>query len=436
MTIPRLLGSVTPAAPDAVAVETLVLLPSLGTTTELWDAALPPLRAALPGFRILRVDLPGHGASPAAREPFTMGELAEGVLRLVDELGGGRFHVAGVSLGGSVAIELAASAPERVQSLTAFASGARIGEPSGWADRAAAVRASGTASLVVGSASRWFAPDYLAANPDGPGGRALKLLVEVDDESYARCCEALGSFDRRATAGSITAPSLFVGGGHDGVTTTAAMRELASSVPGARFAEIADAAHLPPLERPAESAALLAGHIAGASQAAAASAVQAQPADPATRGMAVRRAVLGDAHVDAANAAITPETAVFQDFITRYAWGEVWDREELSRRERSIATLASLVTGGHEAETRMHVRAALRNGLSRGEIAEVMLHTALYAGLPAANTALGIARGVFAELDADGGPDAEPAASAAPAAPATTADTPPQDGPTPEEHDG
>ncbi|RXZ67752.1 4-carboxymuconolactone decarboxylase [Agromyces albus] len=116
--------------------------------------------------------------------------------------------------------------------------------------------------------------------------------------------------------------------------------------------------------------------------------------------MAVRRAVLGDAHVDAATAAITPETAAFQDFITRYAWGEIWAREQLSRRERSIATLASLVTGGHEAEIRMHVRAALRNGLTTAEIAEVMLHTALYAGLPAANTALGIAREVFAELDA------------------------------------
>ena len=247
MTIPRLLGAVTPAAPDAVAVETHEQLPSLGTTTELWDAALPAQRAALPTFRILRVDLPGHGASPAAREPFTMAELAQGVLRLVDELGGGRFHVAGVSLGGAVAIELAASAPERVQSLTAVASGARIGEASGWADRAAAVRASGTASLVVGSASRWFAPDYLAANPEGPGGRALKLRVDVDDEAYARSCEALATVDRRAPAGSTTAPSLSVSGAHAEITTPAALRELAAAEAGADFAEIADAAHLPPL---------------------------------------------------------------------------------------------------------------------------------------------------------------------------------------------
>nr|WP_304439093.1 4-carboxymuconolactone decarboxylase [Agromyces sp. Leaf222] len=118
------------------------------------------------------------------------------------------------------------------------------------------------------------------------------------------------------------------------------------------------------------------------------------------RGMHVRRAVLGDAHVDRAVAATTPETAAFQDFITRYAWGEIWDRPGLSRRERSIATLASLTTGGHEQEIAMHVRAALRNGLTRDEIAEVLLHTSLYAGLPAANSALAIARSVFAESDA------------------------------------
>nr|WP_304437711.1 carboxymuconolactone decarboxylase family protein [Cellulomonas sp. Leaf334] len=118
--------------------------------------------------------------------------------------------------------------------------------------------------------------------------------------------------------------------------------------------------------------------------------------------MRVRRAVLGDAHVDAAIAATTPQTAAFQDFVTRYAWGEVWSRPGLTRRDRSIATLASLVTGGHDTELRMHVRAALRNGLGADEIAEVILHTALYAGLPSANAAMAVARDVVAETE--GGP--------------------------------
>lgn len=388
MTIPRLRGSMTAASPSAAAPRLLVLLPSLGTTTELWDGVVARLAAAPDSPRILRVDLPGHGASPAAREPFTISELAAAVLALVDDVGGGAFDIAGDSLGGAVALEVALAAPERVRSLAMFCSGARIGTTEGWADRAAQVRASGTASVVAGSAQRWFAPGYLAAHPDGPGGHALKTLLDVDDESYALCCEALGAFDRRDALPSLNVPSLLVAGAHDQVTTAALMAEDAAALPGARFVELAHAAHLVPLEDPAETAALLTALLAGR---------EADVAAAFERGMAVRRAVLGDAHVDRATAAITPETADFQDFITRYAWGEVWARPQLTRPERSIATLASLVTGGHENELRMHVRAALRNGLTHAQIAEVIHHTALYAGLPAANGALAIMREIFTE---------------------------------------
>jgi 4-carboxymuconolactone decarboxylase len=110
------------------------------------------------------------------------------------------------------------------------------------------------------------------------------------------------------------------------------------------------------------------------------------------RGMQVRREVLGDEHVDRAIERTTDFTAPFQDFITRYAWGEVWAREELDRRTRSCITLAVLAALGREREIEMHIRAALRNGVSEREIAEVFLHTALYAGLPAANSALAIAQ--------------------------------------------
>ena len=109
-------------------------------------------------------------------------------------------------------------------------------------------------------------------------------------------------------------------------------------------------------------------------------------------GMAVRRQVLGDAHVDRAVAATTPFTAPFQDFITRYAWGEVWSRPGLDRRTRSAVTLAMLVALRSEEELAMHVRAALRNGLRPAEIGEVLLHAAVYAGVPAANAAYAIAQ--------------------------------------------
>jgi len=114
--------------------------------------------------------------------------------------------------------------------------------------------------------------------------------------------------------------------------------------------------------------------------------------DPGER---TRREVLGDEHVDRAQARATEFTAPFQDFITRYAWGEVWNRPGLDRRQRSMITLATLTAVRAEGELELHVRAALRNGLAPEEIREVLLHTAVYAGVPAANAAFAIAQRVL-----------------------------------------
>jgi 4-carboxymuconolactone decarboxylase len=119
--------------------------------------------------------------------------------------------------------------------------------------------------------------------------------------------------------------------------------------------------------------------------------------DARETGTEIRRAVLGDAHVDRSEANRTEFTAPFQDFITRYAWGEVWSRDGLDRRTRSAITLAVLTALGRENEVALHVRGALRNGLTEAEISEVLLHTAVYAGVPAANAAFAIAAKVLAE---------------------------------------
>jgi 3-oxoadipate enol-lactonase / 4-carboxymuconolactone decarboxylase len=124
--------------------------------------------------------------------------------------------------------------------------------------------------------------------------------------------------------------------------------------------------------------------------------------DPYTAGMAVRRAVLGDAHVDRAVAETTEFTAEFQDLITRYAWGTIWTRPGLDRRSRSLITLTALVARGHHEELAMHLRAARRNGVTHDEIKELLLQTAIYCGVPDANTAFRIANQVLA---ADGTPE-------------------------------
>jgi 3-oxoadipate enol-lactonase/4-carboxymuconolactone decarboxylase len=120
-------------------------------------------------------------------------------------------------------------------------------------------------------------------------------------------------------------------------------------------------------------------------------------ADRHQQGMQLRRAVLGDEHVDRAVKATTPFTEDFQDLITRYAWGEVWTRSGLDRRTRSAITMTALVARGHYEELALHVRAALRNGLTTDEIAEVLLHTAIYCGVPAANSAFKVAQRVLEE---------------------------------------
>jgi 4-carboxymuconolactone decarboxylase len=124
------------------------------------------------------------------------------------------------------------------------------------------------------------------------------------------------------------------------------------------------------------------------------------------RGMQVRREVLGDDHVDAAVERTTEFTADFQDLITRYAWGEIWTRPGLDRRQRSCITLTALVALGHLEELEMHVRAALRNGLTTDEIKEVLLHSAIYCGVPAANAAFAVAQRALAEQNE---PPANPA---------------------------
>jgi 4-carboxymuconolactone decarboxylase len=132
-----------------------------------------------------------------------------------------------------------------------------------------------------------------------------------------------------------------------------------------------------------------------------ASAAERTGAQAREQGMRVRREVLGDAHVDRATARATAFTEPFQDLITRYAWGEIWARPGLSRAERSMITLTALAALRQEEELAMHVRAAVRNGLTEEQITEVLLQVAIYAGVPAANRAFAVAQGVLAELAAE-----------------------------------
>jgi 3-oxoadipate enol-lactonase len=237
----------------------LVLGPSLGTSTILWEstAALLGLR-----YRVTAWDLPGHGASPAATEPFTVGEIALGVLDAVDALGAETFLYAGVSLGGATGLELLLHAPERVTAAVILNSGAKIGTTDGWVERAVHARSQGTASLVVPSASRWFAPGSIEAHPDGTG-RLLHSLRDADDESYALCAEALAIYDVRALLGNIGTPLLALWGEHDPVVGERESAEVAAGVLRGTAGMVAAAAHLAPIEQPEAVASVLSEFFEG-----------------------------------------------------------------------------------------------------------------------------------------------------------------------------
>ncbi|MGW7074473.1 bifunctional 3-oxoadipate enol-lactonase/4-carboxymuconolactone decarboxylase PcaDC [Streptomyces sp. NPDC054866] len=370
MTPAKLPHHTTEGAPTAPP---LFLGSSVGTSTALWDAVAPDLSTT---HRVVRWDLPGHGKSPAELiDPgATVADLAALVLALADSLGIDRFAYAGVSLGGAVGLHLAAHHPERVESLAVICSSAHFGGSARWEERAALVRREGLATLAESAPERWFTPGFTV-----PG------LVDdhrtTDPDAYAACCDALAAYDIRESLATITAPTLVVAGREDPATPPAHAREIADAVPGASLTELAGASHLAPAERPEAVVAALRTHFTGT----------------AASGMAARRSVLGDAHVDRAQANTTPFTARFQDFISRYAWGEIWTDPTLARRERSMITMTALVAHGHYDELAMHVRAARRNGLTPEEIGAVLLQTAVYCGVPAANSAFAVAQRVLAE---------------------------------------
>ncbi|MCR2783305.1 MULTISPECIES: alpha/beta hydrolase [unclassified Microbacterium] len=240
-----------PVGPDDAAL--LVLGPSLGTTGILWEKVLPALTGR---YRVVTWDLPGHGRSAPASAPFTVADLADAVVDAAREVSAGPFWYAGVSLGGAVGLELLLRHPDAVRAAAIIASGAQLGDPAGWHERAAKVRAESTSSIIIPSAQRWFAPDSVAREPE-LSGRLLHALQNTDDDSYARCCEALADYDVRDRLDAITTPVLAVWGEHDAVAPEAKAREIADGVPGGRIARIADAAHLPPAEQPEDVARVL-----------------------------------------------------------------------------------------------------------------------------------------------------------------------------------
>jgi 3-oxoadipate enol-lactonase / 4-carboxymuconolactone decarboxylase len=362
----------------------LLLLHSLGTNLHVWDGQVAALARQ---FRVVRPDLRGHGLTTVTPGPYTIDGLARDALALLDALQVKTAHVAGLSIGGMIAQSLAAQAPQRVASLILCDTAMAIGPADLWRQRAATVRQEGMASIADQVVLRWVTTPFLSA-PETKGLRAM--LLRTDPEGYAGAAEAIAPADLAPGTRTLRMPALILVGDQDVATPLSSAEAMRDAIPGARLQVLANASHIPTVEQPDAVAAAILGFLAPANQ------------DTYEVGLAVRRHVLGTAHVARATAAITDLDRDFQAFITRTAWGEVWARPGIDRRTRSLLTLVMLAALGHHEEFALHVRATRNTGVTPAEIAEALIQVAVYAGIPAANSAVRIAKATLAEMAGSG----------------------------------
>jgi len=358
----------------------LVLLHSLGTNAHVWDSQAAELSRS---FRVIRPDLRGHGLTTCTPGPYRMTEFAADLAALLDALEINQIHLGGISIGGLIAQQFTTSHPGRVASLILVDTAMAIPPAQSWTDRAATVRAQGIGVIADAVIARWVTLDY-ATSPATEGLRAMLLRTPV--EGYAGAAEAIAAADFSATTPELQVPALILVGEEDAATPVSAAQALNEAIRGSSLIIIPKAAHIPTAEQPeAVTKAML-------------DFLTPEITDYFTAGMAVRKQVLGKAHVARATAAITELDRDFQAFITRTAWGSVWTRPGLDRRTRSLLTIAMMASLKAEEELKLHLRASKNTGATPADIAEVLMQVAVYAGVPAANHAFKLAKEIFREI--------------------------------------
>jgi 3-oxoadipate enol-lactonase/4-carboxymuconolactone decarboxylase len=355
----------------------LILSHSISTDHAMWEQQVADL---LPHFQILRYDTRGHGASETTPGEYSIAMLGQDVLALADSLRISQFAFCGLSLGGAIGQLIAAHAPERITHLVLANTSPQFVPRSNWETRIAAVRKDGMSAVVDVAMQRFFSSETLANhNPHVASTRSV--FLGTDPVGYLGCCAALRDMNHGDLLKQIKTPTLVISGDRDVATPWSGHGErLAQEIPGAKEIHLA-AAHLSNIERPHSFTTALLEFLLP------------QPGSDANclhAGFDMRRAVLGDVHVDKAIAATTEFTREFQELITRYAWGTIWSRPQLDRRTRRLLVLAVTAALGRWEEFALHVRTGLAGELEVSDLKEVLLQTSVYAGLPAANTAFQI----------------------------------------------
>ncbi|OXM42366.1 3-oxoadipate enol-lactonase [Amycolatopsis alba] len=231
---------------------------SLGSDHRMWDPQVKPLVEK--GFRVIRYDTRGHGASPVPPGPYAIEDLGGDLLALLDEHGVASAHVVGLSLGGMTGMWLGVNAPDRIGSLVLCCTSAKLGPPGMWADRAKTVRENGTGSVAEAGVGRWLTPGHVAAHPE----RAeflREMIANVPAEGYAASCQAIERMDLVDDLPKITARTLVIAGAEDPATPVEHAEVIAGGIPDARLEVVEGAAHLGSYEQPERFTALILEHL-------------------------------------------------------------------------------------------------------------------------------------------------------------------------------
>ncbi len=224
----------------------VVLSNSLGSTHRMWDAQLADLEQR---FRVVRYDTRGHGDSPVPDGPYSINDLADDLVALLDRLGVQRARLVGLSLGGMTVMRVASRNPERVERIALLCTGAQLPPAEAWLERAATVRAQGSQAVATAVVERWFTPAYLDAHPDARSAHE-RMVAFTPAEGYAGCCEAIAKLDLREELSAIAVPTLAIAGDDDPAAPPAKLEEIATRIPCARLLTVPRAAHLANAEQP------------------------------------------------------------------------------------------------------------------------------------------------------------------------------------------
>lgn len=358
----------------------LVFSNSLGADLTMWDSLVTKL---FPYFRVLRYDTRGHGKSEVTAGEYSIAQLAQDVIDLADSLGIEKFAFCGLSMGGLIGQHLGIHYGHRLTHLVLSNTGAKIGDDQRWNERISRIEAEGTPSMAKETMQRWFSEDFIQNSPDRI--QQLQAIFSASpDAGYCACCAAIRDADFRPEVSRITTPTLVITGENDPVTTVIDAQYLTEQIPASQLLVVPVTKHLCATENPSFYAESLINFLVGSST--------------VERGTHIRRTVLGNEHVDKANQKINEFNEDFQGFITEYAWGTIWARPGLSKPNRSLITLSLLIALNRKEEFKMHVKAAIHNGLTKEQIKELIMHSALYCGLPAANEAIHSAEEIFNQL--------------------------------------